>query len=68
MENLDMKLIVDIDPELMKKIKLISFETNISIKELVTIVLQEKYGASNIKIWSDSSTKLNIEKLIGKKK
>ena len=68
MKNLVMKLIVDIDEELMKKIKLISIESKTSIKDLVTLVLEEKYGKSNIKIWSDSSTKSNIEKLIGGKK
>jgi len=63
-----MKLIVDIDEELMNKIKLISIESKKSIKYLVNLVLEEKYGKSNIKIWSDDSTKSDIEKLMGKKK
>jgi len=68
MKNSVMKLIVDIDEELMKKIKLIAIESKTSIKDLVNLVLEEKYGKSDIRIWSDDSTKSDIEKLIGDKK
>lgn len=58
------KLLVDIPDELMKRIKHQTIDDDVSIKDLVTGILQENIRGKPGK----SKDQTNIEKLVGKRK
>lgn len=64
MEKNMAKLLVDIPDELHKKIRHRAIDDDVSIKDLVTNVLEENFGGKTGK----TKDQQNIEKLMGKKK